>query len=61
MPQDDPKYGYWLNPVEHRVDGKAIEYNKRWEKFWEKKHTKKQVLDEARKLMKEIYGKDVSF
>jgi len=64
---NDPKYGYWLTPADHRGNGKAYRYNKAWEEFWETEngekveHTIKEILDMAQKLMDEIYEKTVSF
>ena len=58
---NDPHFGIWLDADVHLGEGRAIEYNKAWEKFFEvnQRPTTDQLFDQARKLMKEIYGTEV--
>lgn len=58
---NDPHFGIWLDADVHLGEGRAIEYNKAWEKFFEvnQRPNTDQLFDQARKLMKEIYGTEV--
>ena len=58
---NDPHFGIWLDADVHLGEGRAIEYNKAWEKFFEvnQRPTTDQLFDQARKLMKEICGTEV--
>ena len=58
---NDPHFGIWLDADVHLGDGRAIEYNKAWEKFFEANPnpTTDQLFNQAKILMKEIYGTEV--
>ena len=54
---NDPKYGYWLTPADHRGNGKAYRYNKAWEEFKKQNPNAdaEKIVDEMKKLMYDIY------
>ena len=58
---NDPHFGIWLDADVHLGEGRASEYNKAWEMFFKDNPnpTTDQLFDQARKLMKEIYGTEV--
>ena len=61
MNPNDPRFGIWLDADLHLGKGRTSEYNKTWEKFFKDNSnpTTDQLFDQARKLMKEIYGTEV--
>ena len=56
---NDPKYGIWLDAHEHL--SKSYEYDQAWKAFFKKNSspTASQILDEMKRLMLEIYGKEI--
>lgn len=58
---NDPRFDIWLDAELHLGEHRAIDYNKAWEKFFRENPTPTtdQLFDQAKKLMKEIYGTEV--
>ena len=56
---NDPKYGMWLDAHEHL--SKSHEYDQAWKAFFKENSspTASQILDEMKRLMLEIYGKEI--
>ena len=56
---NDPKYGMWLDAHEHL--SKSHEYDQAWKSFFKENSspTASQILDEMKRLMLEIYGKEI--
>lgn len=58
---NDPRYGIWLDADLHLGEHRSIEYNKAWKQFFEDNPnpTIDQLFNQAKILMKEIYGTEV--
>ena len=53
----NPKYGAWIDSQQHRK--LSSEYNKKWETFFKNNptYTEEQVMDYAKTIMNEMFGK----
>ncbi len=56
---NDPKNWIWLDAREHL--SKSYEYDQAWKAFFKENNspTASQILDEMKRLMLEIYGKEI--